>query len=88
MLFFSLSLSLFSLLFSVSPSPCPLSPPYPPKMRNHQLLLCHWDLLATGLFPAKPKDSVAPQRGDAVFTSEMGSFPPSSPFLFWVWCLS
>lgn len=55
-------------------------------------LLCHWDLSATGLFPAKPKDSVVPQRGDAVFTSRDGvllgrafsgsSFPapPPPPF--------
>lgn len=60
---------------SLPPPPPPSSPPlpYPPKMTETTgFLLCHWDLSATGLFPAKPKDSVVPQRGDAVFTSRDG----------------
>lgn len=61
-----------SLYVRVRPSPSP------PKMtETTHFLLCPWDLSATGLFPAKPKDSVVPQRGNAQCSHpEMGWGPP------------
>lgn len=63
-----------SISLSLSPLSLSLLPPKDDREIT-DFLLCHWGLSATGLLPAKPKDSVASQRGDAQCSHpEMGIF--------------